>query len=126
MNLPISTFEPLVQSVANSGEFAASAKHSVQIVCISSISAVQNWHIQKEGAVPELSLSDTSPCDSGYGESKLAASTVLEEVAGDSGMPISKVRFGLVAGPTSADISSMWSQHHWVPTTIGTSASLKT
>ena len=121
MNL--ATFERHVQGVANLARFAAQAPSQVPICFLSSVSAVENWSAASSEPVPEEPLSYAGLTRTGYGQSKLAASMVLEQAAQEGSKSII-LRIGQVAGPLQTGTKGEWSRHEWFPSLIASSCFL--
>ena len=75
--------------------------------------------------VPERSLDDVSLCKSGYGESKLASSIILEAASHRGGLETTIIRIGQVAGAITRGQAGAWPKHEWLPSIIASSARLR-
>jgi thioester reductase-like protein len=107
-------------------DFSLASKCRPKIVFISSIASVGNWAANHHTAehVPEsIMLADHSlPLPQGYGESKHVAECILGIAAQKSGVSVTIVRAGQLAGPS--DGRSEWNRHEWVPSLILTSMAM--
>jgi thioester reductase-like protein len=101
-------------------DFSLASKYRAKIVFISSIASVGNWtanHPADEHVPEHIMLNDHSlPLPQGYGESKHVAECILGTAAQKSGVPVTIVRAGQLAGPS--DGRSEWNRHEWVPSLI--------
>ena len=101
--------------------------HSIRhppIIFISSISSVGNWTtIHPDEAVPETPIYDHQVAQTmGYGESKHVAEYILGTASERSGVPVSILRIGQIAGPVATP--GIWNKDEWVYSLIKTSQSL--
>ncbi|KAI0506850.1 ochratoxin A non-ribosomal peptide synthetase [Xylaria bambusicola] len=122
-NLPFETFEPYVHGIRNVGKFASEDLKCVAAIFISTIDTCSGWDAVK-GPVPELRLEDLKLPSTGYGQSKLIASLVLEDVANAGNFPATIVRVGQIAGSEHETHIGVWNRHDdlaqksrvdWVP-----------
>jgi thioester reductase-like protein len=101
-------------------DFSLASGCRAKIVFISSIASVGNWtanHLIDEHVPERIMLGDHSlPLPQGYGESKHVAESILGIAAQKSGVPITIVRAGQLAGPS--DGRSEWNRHEWVPSLV--------
>jgi thioester reductase-like protein/aryl carrier-like protein len=117
-NQSIASFEPHLRGVRHLIDFAAAATKRVPITFVSSVSTVEQW--PESSLIPEQSLSDfTHASQMGYGQSKLAASLILDAGATVSSVPRNIVRVGQIAGPRAEQ--GQWNPHEWLPTLIRSS-----
>lgn len=80
---------------------------------ISSVSAVGAW--DAAGPVPEQPFPELDMAgDTGYGQSKLLAETLLGKAAEISGVRSACCRVGIVAGPVERRLG-MWNKHEYIP-----------
>lgn len=77
--MSVISFKPYVRGVRHLVDFSCVARKRVPIVFVSSVGTVQNW--TQPDLVPETRLEDPNLAQIGYGQSKLAASMVLEAAA---------------------------------------------
>jgi thioester reductase-like protein len=98
-----------------------------RIVFISSISSVQEWAALYPGIrVPEEippAYEVASPL--GYGQSKHLSERILAKASAVSGVPVTLLRVGQVAGPTSLGYGK-WSADEWIPSLTAISKTLRT
>jgi thioester reductase-like protein len=101
-------------------DFSLASECRAKIVFISSIASVGNWtanHPVDEHVPERVVLGDHSlPLPQGYGESKHVAECILGIAAQKSGVPVTIVRAGQLAGPS--DGRSEWNRHEWVPSLV--------
>jgi thioester reductase-like protein len=102
-------------------DFSAHSKRRAQVVFISSVAAVGNWHSphqpDAERIVPEHIVEDHSaPLPQGYGESKHVAEAMLSLAARQANVPATIIRCGQLAGPS--DAHSVWNRHEWLPSLL--------
>lgn len=117
-NQSIASFEPHLRGVRHLIDFAAAAAKRIAITFVSSVSTVEQW--PESGLIPEQSLSDfTHASQMGYGQSKLAASLILDAAATGSSVPRNVVRVGQVAGPRAEQ--GQWNPREWLPSIIRSS-----
>jgi thioester reductase-like protein/acyl carrier protein len=117
----IASFEPHLRGVRNLIDFAAAATKRIPITFVSSVSTVEQW--PESELIPEQPLSDfTHASQMGYGQSKLAASLILDAAATVSSVPRNIVRVGQVAGPRAEQ--GQWNPREWLPTLIQSSVFL--
>jgi thioester reductase-like protein len=106
-------------------DFSIASQYRAKIVFISSIASVGNWlssHASDE-QVPENIMTDHSvPSAQGYGESKHVAEIILATAAERSGVPVTIIRAGQLAGPS--DGRGEWNRHEWVPSLVLTSKAM--
>ncbi|KAJ5711092.1 acetyl-CoA synthetase-like protein [Penicillium malachiteum] len=120
-NQSIASFEPHLAGVRHLIDFAAGATKRIPITFVSSVSTVEQW--PEPTLIPEQSLSDfTQASQMGYGQSKLAASLILDAGAILSSVPRNVVRVGQVAGPRAE--KGQWNPREWLPTLIRSSVFL--
>ncbi|KAL2839422.1 acetyl-CoA synthetase-like protein [Aspergillus pseudoustus] len=117
-NQSIASFEPHLRGVRHLIDFSATAEKRIPITFVSSVSTVEQW--TEPGPIPEESLSDfTHAAPMGYGQSKVAASLILDAASAASSVPRNIVRVGQVAGPR-AD-KGQWNPREWLPSLIRSS-----
>ncbi|KAK5991668.1 Non-canonical non-ribosomal peptide synthetase FUB8-like protein [Cladobotryum mycophilum] len=96
-----------------------------RIVFVSSIASVQDWAAIFPTPVTEKPVNSydvTSPL--GYGQSKHVTERILERANSISGTPVTILRLGQVAGPTTAT-GGQWSTDEWLPSLAAISKTLK-
>jgi thioester reductase-like protein len=108
---PLSFFEPQIQGLINLVQFVIASEQQPQIIFLSSIAAVAMW--EYPSPVPESHLRPLEYALTGYGESKLIASLLLEKACNIAGIRASVCRVGQVAGPVHTD--GAWPPRDWFP-----------
>jgi thioester reductase-like protein len=107
-------------------DFSLMSKHCAKIVFMSSIASVGNWvvdHPLNEHVPEKLMIHDHSlPLPQGYGESKHVTESILGIASSQSGVPVTIVRAGQLAGPSTG--RSEWNRHEWVPSLVLTSKAM--
>lgn len=124
-NHSLESFEPVhIRGIRNLIDWSTSSKRHPHIIFISSISSVGNW----KDANPNKQVSESpisnldSAQDMGYGESKNVAECILNAAIKKSGVPVSILRVGQIAGPVTT--AGIWNRDEWFPSLIKTSQSL--
>ena len=124
-NHSLESFEPChIQGVRNLIDLSIQSSRHPHIVFISSISSVGNWKkIHHDEPVSEKPISNHLVAQAmGYGESKHVSECILKIASEKSGVPVSILRVGQIAGPVSA--AGVWNKDEWFPSLIKTSQSL--
>ncbi|GME52518.1 putative nrps-like enzyme [Neofusicoccum parvum] len=125
-NHSLQSYEPThIAGTRRVVDFSFASAHRAQITFISSIASVANWPsaVGHAGPVPEQFLaSDSAPLPQGYGESKHVAGRILEHAATHSGVPVSIVRCGQLAGPRQPH--GCWNRHEWLPSIVHSSKNM--
>ncbi|EOD47580.1 putative nrps-like enzyme protein [Neofusicoccum parvum UCRNP2] len=125
-NHSLQSYEPThIAGTRRVVDFSLASAHRAQITFISSIASVANWPsaVGHAGPVPEQFLaSDSAPLPQGYGESKHVASRILAHAATHSGVPVSIVRCGQLAGPRQPH--GCWNRHEWLPSIVHSSKNM--
>lgn len=116
----VSSFEPSIRGVRHLIDFANKAAKRVPIIFISSIGTVDGWTAKE--SVPERQLDDLKLARMGYGQSKLAASLILDAATEKSGVPAAIVRVGQIGGPRAE--KGMWNPQEFIPSLIASSVAL--
>ncbi|KAI9794886.1 MAG: putative NRPS-like protein biosynthetic cluster [Peltula sp. TS41687] len=96
-------------------DFSAKSPLRPRIVFVSSVSSVQDWASVCSTPVTEEPLDSydvVSPL--GYGQSKHVSERILTLASERSNLPVTILRVGQVAGPTSLS-GGKWSQDQWIP-----------
>jgi len=119
-------FEPVhIRGVRNFVDWSICSRRHPHIVFISSTSSVGNWATVHgiDEPVPETPVDrhDVAP-EMGYGESKNVSDRILGVAHKKSGVPVSILRVGQIAGPLMAH--GVWNEDEWLPSLIKTSKSL--
>lgn len=122
-NLPLKSFETNIKGVSNLIKFACDAKHKVQIIFLSSVATVKNW--QKSEPIPEAKLAFAELAQTGYGQSKLIASLLLDRATELTNLPTTICRLGQISGPTKEQSAEKpWPRRDWFPTFLASSVEL--
>ncbi|KAK4998933.1 hypothetical protein LTR66_001923 [Elasticomyces elasticus] len=117
-----------IRGVRNFIDFSQGSPRKPRIHFVSSISSVGNWAAVHGFDVPvpahglERYTYDVAQVDLGYGESKHVSERILEK-ASQSGVPVSILRVGQIAGPLAVD-GGCWTKHEWLPSLVRTSKAL--
>ena len=121
-NLPLSTFQHVLQSLASLIAFGTRSPLSPAFVFLSSVSAAFNY--KGSGPVPEEILTlPSAPAASGYAESKHIAERLIGHAAHAPSMgPCAVLRLGQIAGPK--DSPGQWNNRDWVPALVRSSGYL--
>lgn len=125
-NHSLESFERVhIQGVRHLIDWSINSNRQPHIIFVSSISSVGNWfavHGNSE-PVPEVSIESLDVAqDMGYGESKNVAERILTIANETSGLPVSILRVGQIAGPLM--VKGVWNESEWLPALIKTSKSL--
>ncbi|KAK7745764.1 putative secondary metabolism biosynthetic enzyme [Cytospora paraplurivora] len=128
-NHSLDTFEEVhIRGVRNLINFSAGSPMHPRIVFVSSISSVGDWHAvdPQVGDIPESlppTLAAAQP--NGYAESKAVAEHILAEAAQESGLDVSILRVGQIAGPAAPRNGAKWPETEWFPLMIKTAKSTR-
>ncbi len=122
-NHTLSSFTPVhIHGIRNLIDWNLSSTRNPPIIFISSISSVGNWKAT-DGPVPEVIIPNHDVAQQmGYAESKHVSECILSIASETSGVPISILRVGQIAGPVTA--TGSWNRDEWFPSMIKTSQSL--
>lgn len=121
-NHSLESYEPIhLQGVRNLIDWSIYSTRHPPIIFISSISSVGNWTtIHPDAAVPERPIYDHQVAQKmGYGESKHVAECILGTASKRSGVPMSILRIGQIAGPVATP--GIWNKNEWLYSLIKTS-----
>lgn len=124
-NHSLESFKPVhIRGVRNLIDWSSDSSRRPHIIFLSSILSVGNWtQTHKDEPITENSISNHGVANKmWYAESKHVAECILNIASEKSGVPLSILRVGQVAGPVSAP--SVWPQDEWFPSLIKTSQSL--
>ncbi|KAF9887314.1 hypothetical protein FE257_010309 [Aspergillus nanangensis] len=125
-NRPLTHFEPHMKGVQNLIQFSHDSKHNAHIVFLSSVATVKNWN--KDTPVPEEPLESPQHAETGYGQSKLLASMLLDQACKSAKIRASICRLGQVTGPVVTDWREgrdrPWPHRDWFPTLLSSSIDL--
>ncbi|KAL7912466.1 hypothetical protein GGI35DRAFT_252691 [Trichoderma velutinum] len=119
-NISVNSFEPYVLGVRQLVEFSNKATKKVPIVFISSIGTVSGWTCPEP--IPEHRLDDLTLPKMGYGQSKFAASSVLDAAVEQSGVSAAIIRVGQIAGARTK--KGAWNPQEFIPSLIASSVHL--
>lgn len=136
-NHSLSSFEAVhIRGVRNLIDLAASSALVPRIVFISSISSIGDWANsstqsqdptvnQGVTVIQEVIPSTPAVAQSiGYAESKAVSEQILAKAAAESGIAVSIVRVGQIAGPIEPKNGGSWNEHEWFPLLLKTSKAL--
>lgn len=128
-NHSLETFEEThIRGVRNFIDFSASSPRRPRLVFVSSISSVGDWASVDPAAstIPE-SLPPTLAAAqaTGYSESKAVAEHLLAAAAEQSGIDISILRVGQIAGPVLPGNGAKWNATEWFPIMLRTAKTTK-
>ncbi|KAL3466482.1 hypothetical protein BJX64DRAFT_284420 [Aspergillus heterothallicus] len=132
-NLPLQSFEPQLEGVANLIRLCAHASRSPTIVFLSSVSAAMNFASTSASTtspkdtaettqasrapITEKILPDlTAPAAAGYAESKHISERLLAHASDRLNLPSKVLRMGQIAG--AARSPGKWNATDWVPALI--------
>ncbi|RFU75191.1 nrps-like enzyme [Trichoderma arundinaceum] len=119
-NINVKSFEPYIFGVRQLAEFSNKAAKRVPIIFISSIGTVGNWTLPEP--IPEHRLDDMTLPIMGYGQSKFAASSILDEAVEKSGIAAAVIRVGQIAGARTTE--GIWNPQEFIPSLIASSVQL--
>lgn len=126
-NHNLDSFEKQLQGVRNLIDLNRKGWRRPHIFFVSSISSAGNWaQIYPDNrSIPELPLDNYHLAQPfGYAESKHVAERILDVAHSRSGVPVSILRVGQIAGPLNRQ-DAMWNKHEWLPALIQTSKMMK-
>lgn len=124
-NHSLESFQPVhIQGVRKLIDWSIHSNRHPHIIFLSSTSSVGNWErIHHDEPVSETPISSHHVAqEMGYGESKHVAECILNVASEKSGVRVSVLRVGQIAGPVSAP--GVWNRDEWFPSLIKTSQSL--
>lgn len=116
-NISVNSFKPYILGVRQLVEFSNKAAKKVPIIFISSIGTAQGW--TKPEPIPEHRLDDLTLPKMGYGQSKFAASSILDAAVEQSGVPAAIIRVGQIAGARTKE--GTWNPQEFIPSLIASS-----
>ena len=124
-NHSLMSFEPVhIQGVRHIIDLSLASRRRPHIVFVSSTSSVR----RHEDGYPntkvkeEPILNHTMAQRMGYAESKNVSECILEHAKINSGVPVSVLRIGQIAGPVMTN--GVWNRDEWFPSLVETSRSL--
>lgn len=127
-NHSLDTFEDVhIRGVRNLVDFSASSALRPRIVFVSSVSSVGEWRRLDPAvsSIPEsLPPSLDASMSTGYGESKAVAEHLLAAAAENSGIDVSILRVGQIAGPARPGNGARWNDSEWFPLLLRTARAL--
>lgn len=123
-NMHLSSFEQThIRGVRGFVDWVIGSDRHPHILLVSSISSVANWNAVHRGHVPEKIIEDSNVASPmGYAQSKFVSEQILSIAHQRSGVPITILRIGQIAGPVTT--RGVWKEQEWVPSMIKTSRSL--
>ena len=117
-NLPLSSFQPQLDSLVNLLELANNSARAARFFYISSISSVISYRSTSGKTLEKPVTADTAPGPNGYSESKYVAEQIIDHAAQTvpSGPRVAFIRVGQIAG--AANHSGLWNKDEWFPSMI--------
>ncbi|KAK7713546.1 putative NRPS-like protein biosynthetic cluster [Diaporthe eres] len=123
-NHSLDTFEEThVCGVRNLIDFSTSSPRRPRLVFVSSISSVGDWPVVEPAAsiIPEsLPPTFATAQATGYSESKAVAEHILAAAVEKSGIDVSILRVGQIAGPVLPGNGAKWNETEWFPIMLKT------
>ncbi|KAL7953326.1 hypothetical protein V8C34DRAFT_321272 [Trichoderma compactum] len=116
-NISVNSFKPYILGVRQLVEFSNKAAKKFPIIFISSIGTVQGW--TKPEPIPEHRLDDLTLPKMGYGQSKFAASSILDAAVEQSRVSAAIIRVGQIAGARIKE--GTWNPQEFIPSLIASS-----
>lgn len=133
-NQPLSFFEPQIRVLSAICTSLVSCERSPRLFFVSSISSsIENKsHDSKQIIIPEEVLQNTSaPMTMGYAQSKYVAEIILAKFAHHTGLGVTILRLGQIAGPVIGrnqeldnPSSAVWNEREWFPSVMKSSANM--
>lgn len=123
-NLSVHSFEKdNIRGTRNLLDLCISSRKTVHMYFVSSIATTSGWDPSR-GKIPEDILPNTvEPPLQGYGQSKYVAENICLAASTRSGVPVTILRVGQVAGPTTKS-GGYWNPDEWFPSLVFTSKSM--
>ncbi|KAB8272953.1 hypothetical protein BDV30DRAFT_226948 [Aspergillus minisclerotigenes] len=123
-NLSVHSFEKgHIRGTRNLLDLSLSSRKTAHMYFVSSIATTSGWGPSR-GKIPENILPDTvEPPLQGYGQSKYVAENICLAASTRSGVPVTILRVGQVAGPTTKS-GGYWNPDEWFPSLVFTSKSM--
>ncbi|GMG00640.1 unnamed protein product [Aspergillus oryzae] len=123
-NLSVHSFEKdHIRGTRNLLDLCISSPKTAHMYFVSSIATTSGWDPSR-GKIPEDILPDTvEPPLQGYGQSKYVAENICLAASTRSGVPVTILRVGQVAGPTTKS-GGYWNPDEWFPSLVFTSKSM--
>ncbi|ROW08291.1 hypothetical protein VMCG_03193 [Cytospora schulzeri] len=124
-NLGLAAFEPHLAGLVNLFRMAADStqSHAVQVVFISSVSAIGGLAGKAKGQPEKISTSLDTPSSNGYARSKFISELLCDTAVKSLGTPAVVVRLGQVVGAVRRS-GGQWNRHEWLPSLIVSSRDL--
>lgn len=128
-NQSLQSFESNLRSLSDLVQTVSQSQNRPRIIFMSSAAAAARWgrvHNNRT-TVPEAPLKpefDNPSLAMGYAQSKLDGERILTQVAKLYNIPVTILRIGQIAGPSTSDSKSSWPIHEWFPTAIKTSKAI--
>lgn len=133
-NQPLAFFESQIRALSALCTSLVSCERSPRLFFVSSISSsIENTsHDTKDIIIPEDVLHNASaPMPMGYAQSKYVAERILAKFAHYTGLRVTILRLGQIAGPVVDNIrdidnpsSAVWNEREWFPSMMRSSANL--
>lgn len=128
-NHSLETFEEThIRGVRNLVDFSISSPIHPRIVFVSSVSSVGDWcavHPEAKTIPESLPPTLAAAQATGYAESKAVAEHILAAAAEKSGIDVSILRVGQIAGPSSPGNGAKWNDTEWFPIMLKTAKAMK-
>ncbi|KAJ5115010.1 Male sterility NAD-binding [Penicillium alfredii] len=124
-NYPLNYFDPSIHGVVNLINFAHGTKNNAHIIFLSTVATVKHW--AEDMPVPEEPLTSPQNAETGYGESKLVASLLLDQAGQSANVQSTICRLGQVAGPVKEwreGSEHAWPRRDWFPSLLSSSFEL--
>lgn len=123
-NLSVDSFEKdHIRGTRNLLDLSICSRKRAHMYFVSSIATTSGWETSK-GKIPEDILPDkVEPPMQGYGQSKYVGENICLAASTRSGIPVTILRVGQVAGPTTKS-GGCWNPDEWFPSLIFTSKSM--
>ncbi|KNG87110.1 hypothetical protein ANOM_005305 [Aspergillus nomiae NRRL 13137] len=123
-NLSVYSFEQdHIRGMRNLLDLSIYSRKRVHMYLVSSIATASSWDPSRR-KIPEDIVPDTvQPPLQGYGQSKYVAENVCLAASSRSGVPVTILRVGQIAGPTTKS-GGCWNRDEWFPALVFTSRSM--
>ncbi|KAI0415689.1 hypothetical protein F5X98DRAFT_364957 [Xylaria grammica] len=123
--LGLGAFAPQFDALLNLMSFAVNARHTPEILFVSSIAAAMRADGLEAAAsavirerVLDRDVADRCLLEQGYGRSKYVCEQLLDLYVSSSGNAASVLRVGQVCGPVSGTGIHFWNAAEWVPSLV--------
>ncbi|CAK4026524.1 acetyl- synthetase [Lecanosticta acicola] len=125
-NLPLSSFEPQLETCCHMIELATTSRNKVKTMFLSSVGAANQWASVHDGSVPEEVLSDFRISeDMGYAQSKQLGELLFARASQKHDLHVTICRVGQIAGPVKSD-KGLWNPSEWFPSIMSSCDALGT